>query len=153
MDFGCDIYDFKELARDTAMLLAIIHIIKNKLTDIELIIEVYGPGVDAHDDYNTVMENIDKMQPAKQEIDKDKIKQLYDILNDNRSDENPLEILERGRATGNYLEAFRLCYESTAAGGRRKNKKNCKGGAPNEAFVNNWLAERIDLSKKNPKKK
>lgn len=154
MDFGADIFDFKELARDTAMLLAIVRLIQKEFPNIKLIVEVYGPGVDAHDTYTKVMENLDKIQPIKEVLNKDALDKYMDLLDTNRKfnmngKDVKLEIMEAGRATGNYYEAWRLCEEELKNKRQRlvggKNKKKLKGGEYND-YVKNYIGKRYDLT-------
>jgi hypothetical protein len=147
MDFGADIFDFKDLARDTAMLLAIVRLLQKELPNIQLIIEVYGPGVDAHDTYTKIMENLNNVRPIKDILNKDALDKYMELLNEKReSNINgkvvKLEIMEAGRATGNYYEAWRLCKSKLQQGG--KNKKKLKGGYND--YVTNFIGKRYDLT-------
>ena len=128
MDFGADIFDFKKLARDTAVLLVIAKILK-ELNDpsIQLIIDVYGPGVDAHAPINEVLQNLNNVKPTSSNITFSEMKPFMNILFKNL---DKLEIMKPGRATGNYYQAYSLC-----------NKNNVDG----DNYINNYIKKRHDF--------
>ena len=159
MDFGADIFDFKSIARDTANLLMITKIIEDLIeeqkTDAtilipELILEVYGPGVDAHAPINEVINNLNSVKPKGDIINVMNLpvqyKEFMKKLIDNK---DYLDIMKPGRATGNYCEAFRLCdksMEQVMIGGKKY--KNKKGGnlEENLEFINSHLKARHDFT-------
>jgi hypothetical protein len=132
MDFGGDIFDFGKFARDSAVLTALLHMIpdiKTQLTiaeqqpDIQVTLEVFGPGVDAHKSIEHIAKskaftstNTNKTQNASSSIFKytqvlsqlnekatnTEKKQMYDEM-------KKLKLIGPGRATGNFLKAHAIC--------------------------------------------
>ena len=147
IDFGADVLDFaaptgerRPLARDTTVLLMALHMLLTGVI-VALRLEVYGPGVDAHDTLDAVMHRLQALESlglarvlpagaAGPEVDA--------FVARLRQHEAPLArcgLLRRGRATANFLRAHSRSVATTGE------------DASNE-FMAEWLEARDDFAKR-----
>ncbi len=107
LDFGGDIFDFNKSGRDIWFLLLVLHMIKNipEFSKIIVEVDVYGPGIDAHDipskAYETILSYV-KLLNGFSFIPETKFIKLFE---DHQEFLTNINILGKGRATGNYIYA------------------------------------------------
>ena len=145
MDFGADIFDFKKLARDTAVLLAIAKIIEDmKATAPKLIIEVYGPGVDAHAPIGEVIANLNNVKPLSEIIS---VNPLFIDLLERHKDGAAKDLMKSGRATGNFYIAYKasLTPPSAQTAGGKKHRKKVGGDDITTSIMIPALKERSEF--------
>jgi hypothetical protein len=146
LDFGADLLDFgaaggarRPLARDTTVLLMALRLLRTGVVA-ELRLEVYGPGVDAHDTLEAVMQRLRGLGALAQVLPHGAGgAQVEAFVRALRQHEAPLArfgLLRRGRATANFLRA----YEHLAA--------DAPSAAEARAFVAEWLEARDDFAKR-----
>ena len=113
MDFGGDIFDYDKMARDTTVLMMLLHMMQKVINNLSVDIEIYGPGCDAHETVKKTLENMNKVGIALQESNRDDktLTSMIEILNNNKTELKKYAILGAGRATGNFLHATELLKE------------------------------------------
>lgn len=127
MDFGGDIFDFKQIARDTLVLTMITHILtfEKNLKEITLDIEVYGPGVDSHETLEHVNGNLNAVVKAlggnvvtnttlgSERLIVDNLVKLFTKDVDLKNVAKFINLSGPGRATGNYIRAHEIVNNKT----------------------------------------
>jgi len=129
LDFGMDILSFQTgLSRDTTVLVMLLHVVKYH--GLRLVLELYGPGVDAHANLSTVLARIQRLEAGltnsniagkgnanhstsdveqlRTKIDHDPkhLQPFMELLQEQEPLLNELKVLGAGRATGNYYAAY-----------------------------------------------
>ena len=143
IDFGADVLDFataagarRPLARDTTVLLMLLRMLRTGVIA-QLRLEVYGPGVDAHDTLDAVMHRLRGLGGLARVLPRGAGDPEADaFVAALRQHAAPLArcgLLRRGRATANFLRAYE--HELASA-------------ADVAAFVSEWLEARDDFARR-----
>lgn len=144
MDFGGDVFDYSNLARDSIMLMELLHIQQNESVTQKFTvdIEVYGPGCDAHATYHETITNMSVVKDRQENLhsylhpdytDIGNMPSFIGLLSTNRGQLEEINLLGPGRATGNFLMAH--------------NSKNTTPTNINR-YVTEWLTKRPDFIEK-----
>jgi hypothetical protein len=142
LDFGGDIVDIvptdcshpsRPLSRDTTVLMMALRFLRTGVIDC-LRLEIYGPGVDAHDTINNVMHRLELLEQFSHIVsprDRDvTVESFVGLIAKHMQLLKHFNLLAPGRATANWLEVY-TNYASLS----------------HELFLADYLSQRNDFKK------